>query len=179
MMFAAKRNSRIFLKRSSPSATVLQLSPTATGTGVIPAWLSLLPARILFGHPPHHVCGRSPGSQLRCHKPHMRINMVEERLIASTKVIQARFSVRSLQEPMLRALTVTGESYVAFSAVLRKSRLLGITEVLLLRQTNQIRQRRVHYVAQTIFRVYEVIARIQISAMFKGKGTATFLAEHA
>ena len=62
--------------------------------------------------------------------------MVEESFVTIAEVIQARLSVRRLNEAVLGTATVTNESYVALKAETREAVQLVLTELPLLVGSN-------------------------------------------
>src|SRR5262249_32972077 len=115
-----------------PPAALLVLSAAAARTRVVPSGRPVGGALVAEPGPLHDVGRRASVLELGRHEPHVRIDVVKERLVARTQVIQAIFAVRRACEPMLRALAVAGEAHLAFTAVARKRSLLGLAEIALL-----------------------------------------------
>src|ERR1700720_1211168 len=73
----------------------------------------------------------SPYQKVR-HELHGMVNMFEEGFVTGTKIVQARFSIRSVNEPGAGTLAVAGKLYLALPAVARQSVLFVIPELPLL-----------------------------------------------
>jgi len=87
----------------------------------------------------------------------------EELSVAGTKVVQSRFSVRRPDNAILRAPSVAHVQHLTFAAIARQRFLLGLSKGLLGRAFQQIEQRRLADVPQTVHRGDEVITLIKIA----------------
>src|SRR5579872_474063 len=123
------------------STTILELSAAPTRTRVIPARLRKRVMPVLRSDPLHNVCRRPVRSQFCRHKAHIGIYMPEEHLVACTQVVEARFTVRSLDEPVLWTLAVACEPDVAIATVSRQRRFLCFAKATLLIRLDQCLQR--------------------------------------
>src|SRR5690348_3734135 len=125
------------------------------------------------------VGGRTLGTKFVCHEAHVRIDVVEEHFVSGAQVIQAGFAVGSANEAMLGTFTVAGKAHVAFAAVARKGIALIEAELHLLRRGDHRCQRILHDVAEPVFRIDKVIARVEIAIVLHGHGGAARFAEDA
>ena len=82
--------------------------------------------------PLHDIRRRATASEFRGHEAHIRIDMVNEHLVACAKVIEAGFSLWSSGEPMLGTLAVAGKTHVALTAVFWQSGFFCLSKASLL-----------------------------------------------
>lgn len=97
----------------------LELAAAATGARVISA-RSVEPNAVLsaLSGKDLHYFRRSPAAlQKSSHDLHGPVYMFEESLVPGTEVIQPRLAIWSADEPVLRALAVTGEPHSASAAI--------------------------------------------------------------
>ena len=100
--------------------------------------------------------------------------MLEELAVAGTEIIVSRIAVDIAHKTILWALAVAGKQKSALTALARKSSGLQFSEVALTVAVHQARERLLAYVAQTIFGIDKVVARIDIAVKLHHGGMATF-----
>ena len=93
--------------------------------------------------------------------------MLEEGFVTRTEIVQARFSIRSLNKPVAGALAVARELHFALQAVARQSVLFVIPELPLLIRRDQLHQVLFLDVAEKKLWFYKMIARIEIAIMLQ------------
>ena|ERR1700760_18075 len=71
-------------------------------------------------HEAHDVRRRPAFAQLFRHELHVWVDVVEEVLVPRAKIVQARVSIWSMDEAMLRAFPVARKPDIAFSAHARQ-----------------------------------------------------------
>lgn len=117
------------------SMTLLEFEAAATGTRIIPTRPSKLieEGPLLLSENVHHARCHATVSHEIDHEIHGPVDVVEEGFESITQIVESRFTIRRVNEPVLRALAVTGESHIAVEAILRKAVPLGLSELVLLR----------------------------------------------
>ena len=86
----------------------------------------------------HDLVGVPPCSNEIGHKAHRSVDVVEERSVAAAEVVQPWFTVGREHEPVLGALAVAGEPYVAGPAVLGQRIEFVLPERSLLRRGDEL-----------------------------------------
>ena len=127
----------------------------------------------------HDISRGTPGFKLGLHEIHVGRRMLEEAVIAPAQIIESRFSVGGHGESIFRALAVAYVKEAAVHALPGQRLTLGKPEVGLTPAHNHLNKRLRLYVAQFIFRKYEVIAGVYVAVIFKHKSVAACLAERA
>src|SRR5664279_3776103 len=120
----------------------------------------------LSSGPLHHPGRRSILPQLFSHKAHVRIDVMEEVLVAGAQIVEPILARCCLSEAVLGALSVASEAHIAFSAIFGKSSFLRIAKSRLLRRAYEPRQRRLHDISKLVVWIYEVITGIQVAVVF-------------
>lgn len=110
------------------------------------------------------------GRRLSVHEPiahelHIRLRMAVEAHITFTKGIFAA-SVRTGLEAMFGALASAGEIEFATQALGRQCIAFSQTEIAPFFRAIDLRKRRFANIAQFVFGIYEVVARIDIAIVF-------------
>ncbi len=102
--------------------TVLEFATTATETRLIASRFGkrFLQLRVFGCQHKHHLCGRAIAPQQLGHDAHRLVDMEEERLVASTQVIQSRLAIGCLNEAVLGAFAIACKAYLAPAAVARQ-----------------------------------------------------------
>ena len=88
------------------------------------------------------------------------VNMLEEGLVAGAEIVQTRFSIGSVDEPVARTFAVAGELDFALPAVARQCVLLVIPEFPLLVRCDELYQVLLFDIAQKILWLDKMVARI-------------------
>ena len=89
--------------------------------------------------PLHHSRRRSILFQFLSHEAHIRIDVMEEMLVARAEIVQPILARRCLHEAVLGTLAVAGKTHIAFAAVGGKTDLLCVAKARLLRRAHQAR----------------------------------------
>ena len=99
--------------------------------------------------------------------------MGEKLLECRTEIVQPRFTVRGLQEPMLGAPAVTGKTEFTTEAVLRQILEFALSELLLLSRGNEILERCNGDVAAKVGWVDIMITGINVAVMLQCQTRST------
>src|SRR5262249_36762209 len=102
----------------------------------------------------------------------VRIGMGEEALKPGAKVAQAWLSIGRLDEPVLGAVSVAGESVAALSTVACECVPLVAAEPTLLRRVHDISELAIRFsqVADLVLWVDEVVARVDAAVLLDSQG---------
>ena len=143
-------------------------------TSTVRQWLLEGPVslKLLFGDEGHHFRGGTLLRMKRRHGAHRRVNVVEEAAVAGAEVVEARLAVGGLEETVLGAAAVAGESHLAASAVVGKGVAFGGAELALLGAVDHFGKRLLAKVAELVLRVNEVVAAVEIAVVLDGEGVA-------
>src|SRR3954447_8811259 len=113
--------------RQTVAVAMLPLEAAAARARLVPATACILQRVEL------RQLGRRPVlAEQHAHDPHRAVDMVEERLEPRAQIVQAGVAGRRLDEAILRAAPVAGETDVALEAVLGQRVSLPLTELNLL-----------------------------------------------
>lgn len=119
------------------------------------------------------VCGVA-GSKRRGHYTHRPVDVMEERLVAGTEVVQAGFAIGRGGETVRGAPAVAGEPDVAAAAVAGQRVTLGVAEGLLLRGGDELEHVPLGDVAEQVGWFDEVVAGVEVAVVFEGESSAGF-----
>ena len=92
-----------------------ELSPAAAGAGIQAVHASKRSLQDL-----HHLLRFKTAADKTRHNLHGKTDMMEELLQPYAQVVQTRLAIRSVDETIARAFSVTGEQHLALQAVLRQ-----------------------------------------------------------
>ena len=105
--------------------------------------------------------------------------MGKKAFVARTQVIQSRFSIRCLEEAVLRTLPIAHSPDLTFQAVAGQSLYFGFTERPLHRTLEKLDQRSLRYISKAMLDVDEVVTRIEVSVVFDNGNVAAGRPEDA
>ena len=94
------------------------------------------------------------------HKTHRLVNVIEEGFVAGAQIIQPWLTSGRFNETILGTAAIAYKPHLTFSAVTRQCIAFGQPKETLLLRANQINQRDLTNVAQLMFWLDKVIARI-------------------
>src|SRR6266550_4201538 len=146
----------------------LPLLAASARTGVVAA-----PLRVYGQHLGGDLVRIPSRRQELLHAAHRRIDVPEEDLVARTEVIQPRFAVGGLDEPVLRAAAVAREQERARAAVPRQRVPLIRPERTLLRRRNELEHALLVDVAEQVVGLDEMVARVQIPVVLHRESVST------
>src|SRR3990172_5461448 len=125
-------------RRQNARAAFLILFAASTRARIIPARsLACYRSSFFVLHPCHDIGWRSLLAEFRGHKPHVWIDVLEESLVPRAEIVQAGLAFGSPNEAVLGALSIAGESDLAFTAIARQRVEFVLPELVLLRRAHQ------------------------------------------
>ena len=101
---------------------MFELAAAAAGTGIVATDTceAPLPSCFLLGQVAHDVGWWPSGPQFRRHDLHRLADVVEERFVARTQVVEARLAIGGVDEAVLGATAVAHEAHLALATVTRQ-----------------------------------------------------------
>jgi len=156
---------------------LLELEPASAGTGIVTTWLCEHFYRFSFVRyrVTHDICRRSTASQLVGHEPHRAVDVPEECPITVTEIVETQLAVRRFDKSVFGAFTITDESHLTPSAVFGQGIELVTAELSLLSGAGQPGHGPLIDIAEKVFWLYKVIARVDIAVVLHGHRRPTSL----
>ena len=97
---------------------VFELTSAAARTRIVATNGSLTCFPDSFPQQAHDFRGRSARLEQLDHRLHVRVDGFEKMFITRAKIVQSRLTVRRVDETILRAFTMAGETNIAFPAII-------------------------------------------------------------
>ena len=97
---------------------VFELASAAARTRIVATNGSLTYFPVSLQQQAHDLCGRSMRVELIDHRLHVTVDGFEKMLVSRAKIVQSRLTVRRVDETILRAFTMAGETNIAFPAII-------------------------------------------------------------
>ena len=97
---------------------VFELASAAARTRIVATNGSLTYFPVSLQQQAHDLCGRSMRVEQFDHRLHVRVDGFEKMFVSRAKIVQSRLTVRRVDETILRAFTMAGETNIAFPAII-------------------------------------------------------------
>ena len=127
----------------------------------------------------HHIGRGTVVLQFVSHEIHVGGYVLEEAVIAEAEVVETGVAVAVAYEAVFGALAVAREKVVAFFALLWQHTAFHLGKFVLLGRIHHFGDGLVAKVAEQMFGIYEVVARIHVAIVLHNAGVAALFGENA